>query len=358
MTKLVEIGQRHVGKGQPCFITYEAGPTHDGLDSAKELARLASGAGADAIKFQIFNVDRLVNDRSLPFDYKVLIDRATGETETVSEPLYDILQRRALKREEWLQLKQYCDELGLAFFATVGDEDDIELLQEMKCDSIKIASSDVNHFPLLRQVARTGMCVQLDTGNATLGEIEQAVDLLRQEGNERIIIHNCPSGYPARIDSINLRLLQTLKQMFEVPCAYSDHTPGAEMDIAAVAMGANMVEKTITLDRMTRSVEHIMSLEPSEMSEFIETIRQVERAMGSPRRILEPEELEKRTRMRRSVVLAESVKQGEKLGDATVRFSRPGDGLSPAEYEGLQDAFFKQALETGTMVSRNMLVMK
>lgn len=307
------------------------------------------------MKFQIFDADKLVKDRTLPFSYEVLLSRETGETETVTEPLYDILRRRQLTRREWIEIKRYCDELGLAFFATVGDEDDISLLVEMGCHSIKIASADVNHFPLLRQVARTGMCVQLDTGNATLGEIEKAIEIIRSEGNDNIIIHNCPSGYPARLDSINLNMIKTLKVMFGVPVAYSDHTPGAEMDVAAVAMGANLVEKTITLDRTTRSVEHIMSLEPHEMKAFVQTIRDVERAMGSSRRILTPEEYAKRNNIRRSTILKAPVKAGQRLREAQVYFSRPGHGLRPDQYEEMQNLRFIQDLEAGTVLAPHML---
>lgn len=349
------IGNRHIGDGFPCFITYEAGPTHNGLESAKTLVRLAAEAGADAVKFQIFDTDKLVKDRTIPFTYEVLLSRETGKTETVTEPLYEILRRRQLTRKEWIELKHYCDTLGVAFFATVGDEDDIALLVELGCHSIKIASADVNHFPLLRQVARTGMCIQLDTGNATLGEIEKAVDVIRAENNENIIIHNCPSGYPARLDSINLNMLKTLKAMFGVPVAYSDHTPGAEMDVAAVAMGANLVEKTITLDRTTRSVEHIMSLEPQEMKAFVQTIRDVERAMGSPRRILTPEEYAKRNNIRRSTVLKAPVKAGQTLAEAQVYFSRPGHGLRPDQYEEMQNFRFTTNLEAGTVLATHML---
>ncbi len=245
----VKIGNRDVGEGAPCFITYEAGPTHSGIASAKELVRHAAQSGADAVKFQLLDPDRLVADRKLPFSYDVLADAATGRTETVTEPLYDILCRRTLSETEWRELKAYSDSLGLAFFCTALFDDEIDFLVAIGCQSIKIASADLNHYPLLRKVARTGLNIQLDTGNGSLGEMETAVDIIRREGNENIIIHHCPSGYPARLQSINLRVITTLRQMFPYPIAYSDHTPGWDMDIAAVTLGASLVEKTITLDR-------------------------------------------------------------------------------------------------------------
>lgn len=353
---MVTFGKRSVGNGQPCFITYEAGPTHDSLASAKDLARLAANAGADAVKFQIFNPDRLVADRTLPFQYDVLVDRATGATETVEEPLYDILCRRCLPRDDWRALKRYCDSLGLAFFATVGFEEDIDLLVELNCDSIKIASGDVNHFPLLRQAARTGMCIQLDTGSSTLGEVEAAVDVIRSEGNENIIIHQCPSGYPARLNSINLNIIPTLKRMFPYPVAFSDHTPGWEMDVAAVTLGANLLEKTITHDRTTRSVEHIFSLEPSDMRRFIEVIREVETALGDHRRILHPQERIKRQNVRRSLYVASPVKAGMRLADVEVEFRRPGQGISPDRYEALTQCVFRTELAAGTRVQMGDLL--
>lgn len=351
----VKFGAREVGDGAPVFITYEAGPTHSGLDSAKKLVTEAARAGAHAVKFQICDPDRLVADRKQLFSYQVLKNRETGEMEKVEEPLYDILKRRTLTVDEWKQVKAHSDKEGLAFFATVTFEDEIDLVASLGCHSVKIASADVNHFPLIRQAARTGMCLQLDTGNSNLGEIEAAIDVIRSEGNENIIIHQCPSGYPAHLDSINLRIIQTLKHMFPYPVAFSDHSPGATMDIAAVAVGANLVEKTITLDRTTRSIEHIMSLEPADMAQFVQTIADVETALGTPRRILHEAERTRRMAIRRSTFLTAPAKAGDALKEAKVQFRRPGYGLGPDEYEALPDAKFRRDLPAGHLVTRSDL---
>ena len=350
------LGQRKLGGGEPCFITFEAGATHNGLSSAKRLVRLAAEAGADAVKFQTFDPDRLVADKKMLFSYQVLSDRATGKIETIEEPLYDILCRRALNRDEWRELKTYSDSLGLLFFSTVGFEEDICLLEEIGCHSIKIASSDINHFPLIRKAARTGMCIQIDTGSATLGEVEAAVDLICSEGNRNIIIHQCPSGYPARLKSINLNIIPTLKRLFPFPVAFSDHSPGWEMDVAALALGANLLEKTITEDRTTPSVEHLFSLEPQEMKGFVRMIRDVEIAMGTTRRIMQDEEKTKRQRWRRSVFLQSPVKTGQKLGNVKVDFRRPGFGIGPDMYEQLLDFSFRTDLPEGHMLSFNDLL--
>ncbi len=346
----IELAGRLVGDGEPCFIVYEAGPTHYSLSSAMRLVKLAAEAGADAVKFQRIDSDRLVADKTQPFSYEVLLDRASGKTELVTEPLYDILCRRTLTRDEWVELKTYCDSFGLAFFITVNFDDDIVFAEQLGCSSIKIASADVTNLPLIRQAAKSGICLQLDTGNSTIGEIETAVDTILAENNQRVIIHQCPSGYPARLESINLKIIPTLKQMFGNPIAYSDHTPGWDMDVAALALGANLVEKTITEDRTIRSVEHLMSLEPPDINAFVRVIRDVEAALGHPRRILHDAERKRGMAIRRSVFLREPVSARSRLADVEIDFRRPGYGIPPDRYEQMKDAVFCRARPAGHMV--------
>jgi sialic acid synthase SpsE len=347
----LQLGGKTIGQGAPCFITFEAGPTHDGLASALELVRRAANTGADAVKFQMVDADRLVADRQQLFSYDVLVDRASGRRETIQEPLHAILKRRELKPDEWRRVKAEASALGLAFFATVSFLEDLAFLAELGAHSVKIASSDINHLPLIRAAARTGMNIQLDTGNSTLGEVEAAVDAILAEGNDSIIIHQCPSGYPARLPSIQLRMIQTLKQMFPFPIAFSDHTPGWEMDIAAVALGADLLEKTITLDRTTRSVEHIFSLEGDEPAAFVRAIRDIETALGEPRRHFSPEERQKRLATRRSVFLAKPVAAGEALSAAHLDFRRPGWGIPPTEVDRVVGLRATRPLEAGAMLA-------
>ncbi len=346
--KTLKFGDKFIGDGHPTFITFEAGPTHNGFESASELIRAAAASGADAIKFQIFDPDELVADKNLKYSYDVLIDRVTGKTERVEENLYDIFVRRSLTREQWKALKNLSDDMGLLFFATIGDDLGLEIVRELRCDSIKVASADVNHLPWLRKIAKLDSSIQLDTGNATFGEIEQAIDVIRAEGNEKIIIHNCPNGYPAHLDSINLKMLPTLKSVFECPVAYSDHTPGELMDIAAIALGANLIEKTITQDRTTRSVEHIMSLELNETKTFVSNIRALEKAMGRPRRIMSEVEKKNRLNVRRSVIIYQYATKGQLLSEVNVKFKRPGFGVSPDIYETLLEKKLNTDLIPGT----------
>jgi len=351
----VRIANQDIGNGHPCFIVFEAGPTHNGLESAKALASLAKEAGANAVKFQLTNPERVIANRAQPFSYEVLVNKETGETRTVTEPLYDILKRRALSRDQWREVKAHCDGLGLAFFTTAAFLDDIDFLAGIGCQTVKIASADVNHLPLIRHAARSGMVAQLDTGNATIGEVEASIDVFLAAGGKDVIIHHCPSGYPARLESINLRIVSTLRSMFEFPVAFSDHTPGWDMDIAAIALGANLVEKTITFDRTTPSIEHMFSLEPPDMAKFVRAVRDLEVALGRPRKVLAAVERENRIRGRRSAHLLRDVAAGEALTEENFEFKRPGFGVAPDRIEDYLGMTFVRAMTSGACVTRNDL---
>jgi sialic acid synthase SpsE len=346
----VIINGKEVGDEGQCYITFEAGPTHDGFETAKKLIDLAKEHGADAVKFQILDPERLVADKSQMFGFEILIDKKTGETKKVERPLYDLLKSRSLKKSEWIELKKHADSLNLAFFATVGFEDEVDLLQDIGCQSIKIASADLNHYPLLRLAAQTDMVIQIDTGNASLGEVEKAMDVISQAGGRDVIIHQCPSGYPAHLESINLNMIPTLKSLFNCPVAFSDHTPGWDMDIAAIALGANLVEKTITLDRCTPSVEHIMSLEPDQMSNFVKSIRDLEVALGDNRRILSSEQVLSRRAIRRSFYLQEDVKEGTPLALCKWEYRRPGFGIGPEYHDLLMKSKLSKNLSKGSPI--------
>lgn len=319
------------------FIVMETGPTHTGLESAKRLAKGAQKAGANAIKFQTIFPDRLMAKKDVIFEYSILeIDEEGNENFVpVKEPLYDILKRREMEKEEWKELKKYCDEIGITMFSTATYTEEVDfLVDECGIDSIKINSSDVNMLSVIKYVARKGVNIQLDTGNADIWEIERSVIAAEEEGCDNIIIHLCPSGYPARLESLHLNMIKTLKQMFPMySIAFSDHVPGWDMDIAAVALGVDLIEKTITLDRTQRSCEHSFSLEPDKAKEFVKSIRDVETALGNARRIIPSEIKEKRKAGRRSPYAMRDLKTGDIIRDEDFEFKRPGYGLTDIEFE-------------------------
>jgi sialic acid synthase SpsE len=345
--RTVPIGDKRCGDGEPVFIVFEAGPTHTGLDSARRLIEVAAEAGADAIKFQILLTDRLIGDASVEITYKVLGERGP---EDVTERLDTVLRRRELRAEEWAELKRYSDKLGITFFATVDYPETLDLVAGLGCHAVKVASGDLSHHPWLDRVARAGMPVMVDTGSSTIGEIERAVEIVTAAGNDEIIIHHCPSGYPARLESVNLRIITTLRHMFEFPIAFSDHTPGWDMDIAAVALGATMVEKTLTLDRRQRSTEHIMSVEPGEAAAFVRAVRDLEVALGRPRRIMTTAEAQGKVKARRSLFAARALRRGDRLTEDAVDWRRPGTGIVPAEARYALGRALARDVAAGTML--------
>ena len=324
-----KIGNSLIGRGHPCFITFEIGPTHGGLESALRLVGHAAAAGADGVKVQMSSPDRLISDKSQLFRYKRLKEGSVNELVEVEEPLYEILKRRVLTRDELIEIKRCCADHGLAFMSTVGFHEDVDTLVELGCDSIKIASADINHFALIRYAARTGLCMQLDTGMASLGEVEAAVGVIRGEGNNNIIVHHCPSGYPASLETINLRVISTLKNIIPCPIAFSDHSPGVEFDIAALALGANMIEKVITEDRATPSVEHVMAVEVGDAENFVATLRDIDVSLGDGFRHMSTEERVKRTSVRRSLFLSAPMAKGQVIKLSDLEFRRPGFGITP-----------------------------
>ena len=179
------------------------------------------------------------------------------------------------KKDQWIYLKSYA--INLAWlFSTVGYEEEVDFLKLIGCQSLKI-SSDINHLPLIRYAARTKLPVQIDTGMSTIAEIQKAVNTIKKEGNKKIIIHHCPSDYPAKLDNVNLNIIKTLKKKFKFPIAYSDHSPGIEMDLVALTMGVDLIEKTVTENRTTPQVEHMMSIEIDEMKSFVQSVRNIEK---------------------------------------------------------------------------------
>ena len=333
------------------FIVLEAGPTHYGLESAKALVDIAVEAKADSIKFQTIDADRLMADKSVQFEYSYLEKGKDGIDEYVpiSESLYDILNRRKLEKEEWIELKKYCDDKKIHMFSTACYNDEVDfLVDELKIDSIKINSSDISQLELIKYVARKNVNIQLDTGSSDLWEIEKAVIAIEEEGNKNIIIHHCPSGYPARLSSIHLNMIPTLKEMFpEYIIAFSDHSPGFEMDIAAMSLGAGMLEKTITLDRYIRSCEHSYSLEKEEALRFVKIIREVEIAYGQKRRKIPAEIRNKRLKTRRSPYALSDLKKGSKLKEGDFEFKRPGVGVTELEFNYLIGSELSKNLKKG-----------
>lgn len=346
----IKISGKVVGQNCPTFVVFEAGPTHNGLASAKELVRASKKAGAAAIKFQIAEPAELIADPSLQFTYGYLLEN--GATSTTEESLLEIWRRRSMSQSDWIDLKKYCDKVGISFFATVFSEAILDFVLSLGVDSIKVASQDINHKPLIKACSSTGLPVQIDTGGSSIGEIEEAIEWITEEGNSNIIINHCPTGYPARLESVNLRMIPSLKKLFGCPIAFSDHNSGHDLDVAAVSLGADILEKTITLDRYQKSPEHMVSLLPAEMGKFVGLIRDVETALGFSRRSISEQQRLGQKAVRRSAYAARPLKAGELLDSPSVKFKRPGFGIAPNEIENYFGSRLVSAVPEGEPIER------
>ncbi|MEG6616506.1 N-acetylneuraminate synthase family protein [Peptococcaceae bacterium 1198_IL3148] len=350
---MVTIGKRTIGRGNPVFIVLEAGPTHEGIESAKKLVDIAKDAGADAIKFQMMDVDRLMADKEINFSYNILLDK-TDETkvEKVEESLYKILKRRELSKAQWKELKLYCQKKEIEFFSTAMFPEEVDfLVDELEVSSIKLASADINYVQLIEHIAKKNVNIQVDTGSADIWEIERLITLVERHNNQNIIIHLCPTGYPAVLESIHLNMIPLLKQMFpKYGIAFSDHSPGWEIDIAAVALGVNLIEKTITLDRTTRSCEHMFSLERENAISFVKSIKKLEKALGQTRRVIPLEVKESRKIARRSAYLKKELEAGTAITLADIDFRRPGFGIAPDEWLYAEGKTLNKTLKPGDLL--------
>lgn len=356
---------------QVTFVIFECGPTHTGLESALALCEVARDAGADAVKFQLVQPDRLVRDREQTFTYERLVRAEDGSRtgaepsgmtlETVTENYYQLVMRRYLTFDQWRQVKARCDELGVEFFATATYADVLAfLVEDLGCRMVKVASGDVDNLAWLREVAATGVQVHFDTGNATLGEVEAAVQAIEGELSEtdwrdywpmtQIVIHHVPGGYPARLESVNLRMIPTLRA-FGHTVGFSDHSPGWDMDVVAIALGAEVVEKTITLDRTQLGPEHAFSLEPDDARRFVRAVRDVGTALGGPWRAVTEEQRKARRGARRSPVALTGALPGAPLAELSVEWSRPQSGLTPGEWERLAGARLRLPVREGEVVT-------
>ncbi len=349
---MIKFRKKKIGHNQRCFITFELGATHRGFKSAQRMIRKAAEAGADAVKFQIFDPEKLVSDKSQLFSYSILKNKKKNIVIKKTEPLFKILKRRCLKKNQWISLKKLCDKLGLAFFSTVGYEEEVDFLKSIGCQSLKISSADINHLSLVRYAAKTKLPIQIDTGMSTIEEIQKAVNAITKQGNKKIIIHHCPSDYPAKLDNVNLNIIKTLKSKFRFPIAYSDHSPGIEMDLVALAMGVDLIEKTVTENRATPQVEHMMSIEINEMKSFVQSIRNVEKARGKYFKYISAKDKKKRNLVRRSAFFMSDEKKGQRLSACNIIFRRPGTGIQSDEFEKIQNLKLKRNVKKGNQLNR------
>lgn len=322
--KTIEIAGRLIGEGCPCFIIAEAGVNHNGdLDLALRLVDAAKDAGADAVKFQTFNTDLLVTQSAPKAAYQV---SRTGNTETQ----YEMLKRLELDHQAHNRLAMHCQARGIVFLSTPFDEQSADFLAELGVPAFKIGSGEITNLPFLSHVASHKKPLIVSTGMSSLGEVETAAQTIFQAGNHSLSLLHCVSNYPADAADVNLRAMQTISLAFGVPVGYSDHTAGIAVALAAVALGACILEKHFTLDRSLPGPDHQASIEPGEFASLVQGIRTVEAALGNGQKHPADSESNTSAVARRSLVAAIDIPVGSVLTREMIAIKRPGTGLPPA----------------------------
>jgi N,N'-diacetyllegionaminate synthase len=311
------------------LVIAEAGVNHNGdLSLARQLIDVAAEAGADLVKFQTFVADRLATSAARKAAYQA---SATGEAESQLA----MLRRLELSEVDHVNLIAHCRTRGIGFFSTGFDVDSVALLLRLGADRIKIPSGEITNLPYLRYVGGLGRPLLLSTGMATMGEIEAALDVLETAGTprSRIVVLHCNTDYPTPANEANLRAMQHIGQAFGVEVGYSDHTEGIEVAIAAVALGATVIEKHITLDRSLPGPDHKASIEPDELRSLVASIRNVEQALGDGVKRPTGREMENRLVARKSLVASRAIEAGELFSSENILAKRPGTGASPMRWD-------------------------
>ncbi len=310
------------------FIIAEAGVNHNGsIDLAKKLINEASDAGADAVKFQTFKAENLVSKSAQKADYQ-------KETTDREESQFEMIKKLELDIDTHEELIAYCQMKNILFLSTPFDHESINLLDELELEVFKIPSGEITNLPYLRHIGSLGKRVILSTGMADIGEIEDALDILTEAGTkkENITVLHANTMYPTPMEDVNLRAMVTVGNTFDTAYGYSDHTLGIEVPIAAVAMGASVIEKHFTLDREMEGPDHRASLEPDELAAMVTAIRNIELALGSGIKKPSPSEMPNMAVARKSIIAKREIKAGEMLTEENLSIRRPGSGISPMRW--------------------------
>tara|TARA_Y100000768_G_C23971995_1_gene681019 strand:+ start:1285 stop:2283 length:999 start_codon:yes stop_codon:yes gene_type:complete len=313
------------------IIIAEAGVNHNGsIDYAKKLIDIAFEGKADYVKFQTFKAEKVVTRNANKAEYQKGL---TGTNETQ----FEMIKKLELDRKTHEDLIDYCKQIDIQLLSTAFDHDSIDLLDELNIPLFKIPSGEINNLPYLRHIGRMGKPIIMSTGMSTLDEVHNALNILIESGaeKEQITILHCNSEYPTPMKDVNLKAMITIRDELGVNIGYSDHTLGIEVPIAAVAMGATVIEKHVTLDRTMPGPDHAASLEPEELKAMVSAIRNIEKAMGDGIKIPSQSETNNIAVVRRSIIAKKDIKKGEKFSEENLTVKRPGSGISPMEWDNV-----------------------
>jgi N,N'-diacetyllegionaminate synthase len=345
----IAIGTRRVGKGEPCFIIAEAGVNHNGsFELARQLVDVAVDAGCDAVKFQTFKPEKVCSPFAPKADYQL-------QTTAAGESQLEMGKKLELPFEAFRDLHEYCIDKGIIFLSTPFDYESADFLHKLPVPAFKIPSGEITNLFFLEHVARKGRPLIVSTGMATLNEVAIAVETIREARNQQMILLQCVSNYPADPSSMNLRAMHALEDAFGVGVGLSDHTVGTEIALAAVAMGACVMEKHFTLSQELPGPDHRASLEPQDLVKLVKGIRKVESALGDGIKQPAAEELNTAAVARRSLVAATFIPAGAVLTADLLDILRPGTGLPPAMRSQVLGRHVRHDIEAGTILRLDML---
>lgn len=319
----VTISTTRIGDAYPVFIIAEIGINHNGnTNLAKRMILSAKDCGANCVKFQTFRASQVVTPSAPKANYQL-------EVTDKNESQLEMLKKVELDYDDHLELKKYADNLDMIFLSTPYNDKDVDLLEDLNVDGYKIASGQIVETPFLEKIARKQKPIFLSTGMATLAEVDNAVQVIKSCGNQQILLLQCTTNYPSALSDANLNVIPTMKRAFKLPIGYSDHTMGNETAIAAVALGACLVEKHFTLDKSMEGPDHACSATPEDFFQLVRSVRSVEQAMGTGVKYPSDAEIRNALGMRRSITAACNIKQGDVIRESMLTFKRPATGLDP-----------------------------
>lgn len=348
LDKLVQIDDRPVGPGQPCFIMAEIGVNHNGdPEIAHRMVDAVAAAGANCVKFQTFSAEEFCNDPDDTYEYE-------SQGRMVRESMLEMFRRLELKREEFAKLFAHARERNLIPLSTGTDRAAIDLLDSLGCGAFKIGSDDLVYTPFLDYVARKGRPVILSTGMAEAADVARAVNAVAGAGNRQLVLLHCVSLYPTPDDSVNLNKMQTLRAAYGCPVGFSDHSFGITAALGAVALGAAALEKHFTLDRGMPGPDHRFSADPAELTAFVRETRRLERSLGDARLVPAPGEAEMALLAHRSIVARVDLAEGHVLSEDDLAFRRPGTGLKAYEMDRLLGRRLRCAVPANTQLAFEM----
>jgi len=343
-TKSILLAGRKIGNGFPCFIIAEAGVNHNGdLNMAKRLVREAKRCGADCVKFQTFKAERVVTPTAPKAAYQLKVTDP-------AESQFEMLRKLELSEDDHRQLIELCRREGITFLSTPYSLEDAELLAMLNVDGFKIASGQLVELPFLAVIARYGKPVILSTGMATMAEINEAVDTLRCHGNDQIAVLQCTTNYPSTLADANLRAMHSISDAVQAVVGYSDHTEGINASLAAIALGASVLEKHFTLNRDLTGPDHRCSSNPMEFAALVRRVREVEITLGSPLKAPTAAEIKNMVGMRRSIVARRLIPAGTTVTADDFTFKRPATGTPPKYLSGFIGRIARVDLPADTQI--------